>query len=182
MSAPILFVDIETLGLSLDAPIWELAIIYRDTDGIDHERHWFVRHRATEDLRLLPPSFRADYWARFEHDMACHRGIIEGALQGLIDQTATAPILVGAVPSFDADRITHQIGVSGWSHRLRCVETLTAGHLGREVGGLGACCKALGIEHRDPHTALGDVRAARDIWDHIITRRCTHPTQPTQEI
>ena len=174
MSTPILFVDVETLGLSLDAPIWELAVIYRDTDGADHEYHWFVRHSATaEDLRQLPAPFRSDYWARFEGDMAMHRGIIRGVLDALIGMSAAKPVLVGAVPNFDADRITHQLGVTGWSHRLRCVETLTAGHLGREVGGLGACCKALGIEHRDPHTALGDVRAARDIWDHIITRQET---------
>ena len=94
------------------------------------------------------------------------------ALRSLVT-AGPKPLLVGAVPNFDADRIAHQLGVTGWSHRLRCVETLTAGHLGREVGGLGACCKALGIEHRDPHTALGDVRAARDIWDHIITRQET---------
>lgn len=62
----------------------------------------------------------------------------------------------------------YQFGVGGWSHRLRCVETLTAGHLGREIGGLSDCAAALGIDTPAAHTALGDARTARAIWDAIL--------------
>jgi DNA polymerase III epsilon subunit-like protein len=47
---------------------------------------------------------------------------------------------------------------------------LTAGHLGREVGGLAACAEALGIEfpEQEQHTALGDARVALAIYDKIL--------------
>ena len=82
--------------------------------------------------------------------------------------------IVGAVPSFDTRGIENLFAFSGnipmWHHRLICVESMTVGYLSKEVGGLGNCAAALGIE-QDPateHTAMGDADLTMRIYDAII--------------
>lgn len=175
-SRPIVFLDTETLGLGLDDPIWEIAVVRRETDGTETERHWFVcdyslctRDGLLDQVldRSLPEPFASDVTGRYDHDRAIHWDRQE--LQDLAALLRDRPTIVGAVPNFDTERIAHQLGVTGWHHRLRCVETLTAGHLGRDVGGLTDCAEALGIPTDEAHTALGDVRMVRAIWDRIMS-------------
>lgn len=96
-----------------------------------------------------------------------------GAAAAEIARVTHGATLVGAVPSFDAETfaaLLHRQGLTpAWHHRLRCVESMTAGHLRLlDTGGLSDCADALGIEHPDAHTALGDARTAMAIWDHIM--------------
>lgn len=169
MTRPIVFLDTETLGLGLDDPIWEIALIRREVDGSETSYVAQLTDRSAGWLRApadFPESFRGDFEARYRsHDEQRLPWVVAAHLRPFLDDR---PTIVGAVPNFDTERITHQLGVTGWHHRLRCVETLTAGHLGRDVGGLADCAEALGIPVEDAHTAMGDVLMVRAIWDRIM--------------
>ena len=163
----LVFLDTETLGLNLNDPIWEIAAIRRETDGTETRGSWLVHHH-TSGADALPEPFRSDYRRRFNPKLALNP---ERAADWLNSLLFDRPTIVGAVPNFDTERIAYQLGVSGWHHRLRCVETLTAGKLGRDVGGLSECAEALGIPVVDAHTAMGDVLMVREIWDAVMTNR-----------
>lgn len=178
MTAPVCFVDTETTGLHPDRhEIWEVGLI--TPDGAEHEWLLPVHHLEDADPFALqiggfherypygnvytpaPEKLRLTVRRQFARDFArlthgCH--------------------LAGAVVSFDEERLRRLLlsqGVQpGWHHRLFCVETLTAGKLGRIVGGLSKCADALGISY-DPdelHTALADARLARRIWRTVVSK------------
>lgn len=175
----IVFVDTETTGLDPDRhSMWELALIRRDTDG-DHEFHWqFAVDVAAADAAALRISKFYDRNQVLDEPIVQLKPVAAagwgtGKLARYVAHLLDGATLVGAVPSFDASFIERWLRKNGqcptWHHRLRCVESLTAGHLGNpDVGGLAGCCKALGVAQEDEHTALGDARAARDVWDHIF--------------
>lgn len=172
MTASLIFLDTETTGLSLYADIWELAAIRREPDGTETELHLFIEHDRAKCARL-PDSFREDHYSRYRDHMEVDRTSARGRIREFIG--ADRPHIVGAVPNFDTERLAkmyRDVGsaVPEWHHRLRCVETLTAGYLRRDVGGLRGCMDALGLPFDEAveHTALGDVHAARAIWDHIM--------------
>lgn len=169
MKRPIVFLDTETVGLDIDDPIWEIAAIRREVDGTETTHHW---HLLDGDQRITPPRslpepFRSDFEARYGVEVEPIGSWFPP--QDLRDLFADQPTIVGAVPNFDTERIEYQLGVHGWHHRLRCVETLTAGHLRRDIGGLADCATALGLPVANAHTAMGDVLMVRAIWDHIMT-------------
>ena len=171
----IIALDVETTGLGDSDEIWEVAAFIRRPSGHAGGLHLFVEHDVARAERL-PEMFRADHDARYRPHEAVSRetaAVLLAAVLGRRDGER-APVIVGAVPDFDRSRIARLIAahVPGWapewSHRLRCVETLTAGHLGHDPGGLEACATALGIPHPDAHTALGDARTALAIWLMIM--------------
>lgn len=170
MKRPIVFLDTETVGLSVDDPIWEIAAIRREIDGTETTFEWHALDR--EGLRIVPPRslpepFRSDFLNRYGITAnLCDFWSSVDMLRRIFDGK---PTVVGAVPNFDTERIARQFGDFGWHHRLRYVETLAAGHLGREVGSLTDCAEALGIRVVDAHTAMGDVRMVRAIWDVLMT-------------
>lgn len=185
--APICFVDCETDGVHPNRKPWEIALIRREPDGDETEVSFFVSiDLSTADLfglkvgrfyerhpvgRVLSRLDKPDPVASWGDPSFKNRA---DAAQ-LVARMTHGAQLVGAVPSFDAEVFDHLLRDNGlcpaWHHRLRCVETLTAGHFGEEVGGLGACARALDIEVTDEHTALGDARTARAIWDAILVKQ-----------
>ncbi len=96
--------------------------------------------------------------------------------------------LVGAVPNFDADVLGTRMRANGicpaWHYHLVDVEALAAGYLASMAAGLAnidplqlpwnsdALSAALGIavSDEDRHTALGDARWARAIYDAVTGR------------
>jgi oligoribonuclease (3'-5' exoribonuclease) len=106
--------------------------------------------------------------------------IVDGKTAAWIVAAATAGAhLIGAVPSFDAaflDRLLRRHNlVPAWHYRLVCVEALAAGKLGIpppwDSNELAARAHAelsddpLEVER---HTALGDARWARAIYDAVM--------------
>ncbi len=168
MSArPTVFLDCETTSLRWDREPWEIALIRREPDGCTFEHHWFLNVSL---IRADPEALRiGGYFKRHLRRQSSPRLEV---IKEIADLTAGATI-VGACPWFDTETLETMMrehGIDpGWHHRLVCVESLTAGHLGRPVGGLAACLEALGLENTAPHTAMGDALAAGDIYDHIIT-------------
>lgn len=164
----LVFVDTETTGLDPDRHhIWELAIIVRGDDGDTEHVLQLPADLSTAD----PAALRIGRFYDRHQWPETGEGVREAA--AMAARMLDGATLIGAVPSFDAAFVDRWLRTNGqcptWHHRLRCVETLTAAHLHRpDLGGLAECCEALGIVNAAEHTALGDARAARDIWDAVM--------------
>ena len=184
MSA-IVFLDTETTGLALDDHIWEIAAIRREPDRTETEFHWFLHH----DLRkvdALPETFRLDHDARWDAGKAqTSAEVCEHMADELfIDR----PHVVGAVPNFDTERIARLMVANNvmpnWHYHLIDVENLAVGWLARHTRGAALAddwiidlpwdsdrlSRALGVEPPtdERHTAMGDVRWARAIYDVVM--------------
>ena len=176
-STPLVFLDTETTGVHPGRQVWEVGMIRRDESG-QRELQFFV----DVDLAGADPFGLAvgRFYERHPQGQFLSGRFDQRAEKAYNRHQAAADVarwthgahVVGAVPNFDtevlAKLLRSQLLIPAWHHRLRCVETLTAGHLRREVGGLRDCAQALGIDQEDEHTALGDARTAMKIWDAVM--------------
>lgn len=179
------FTDCESTGLDTRAGHrpWETAIILREP-GMPDEEHVF---QIRPDLSKADP--KALEIGRFEERFSvpddCEATWLtngEGPWR-LLAHEAVSEILtmldgayfVAAVPSFDDGMLKalmwdHQRRIR-WNYRLICVETLVCGALRQPVpSGLKAAADAMGVKY-DPgelHTALGDARLVRDVYDAVM--------------
>lgn len=177
----IVFMDTETLGLDIDSPIWEFAAIRRTPEGTETQLHIQIHHYPDSWLTgpdALPDQFAADYRDRFD---AGHAWVPAGAARAIASFLSGGPHIVGAVPSFDTARISHQLLRPAripdpWHYHLIDVENVVAGYLaGRgelfpppwKSDQLSA---AVGVDPEmfDRHTAMGDVLWTRAQWDAVI--------------
>lgn len=185
MSAPIIFMDTETTGLSLDDDIWEFAAIRRHPDGSEERTHLFIEHDQRK-CRLLPESFRADHRERFPS--GCSGQVIPQRIAAHViaeelgqREGEEKPHIVGAVPNFDTERITRLItrytnATPGWHFHLVDVENLIVGFLAS--GGKilappwdsNELSATIGIDagQFQRHSAMGDAEWARAIYDTVM--------------
>lgn len=188
----IVFMDTETLGLDIDAPIWEFAAIRRHFKSpeaaaatgfavTEHEFHIQIHHHPDPWLTgpdALPEEFAADYRARFAPSDALGQSAAACLIASFL---SGRPHIIGAVPSFDTERIRHQLLrpfsiPDPWHYHLIDVENIVAGYLrGRNL--LPAMpwksdqlSLAAGVDPAefDRHTAMGDVLWTRAQWDAVI--------------
>lgn len=178
----LVFLDTETTGLGLDADIWEIGAIVRDPLAPDQEYRWFVQHDLAKAAQL-PEPFRADHDARYDAATALTPA---DAAQRIHSMTRYHAHIVGACPNFDTERLALLMRRHGieprWHYHLVDVENLAVGWLwGRAVDDdaiTGAVnlpwdsdwvSKQLGVvvAEADRHTALGDARWARDLYDAV---------------
>lgn len=185
------FVDCESTGLSPHRghTPWELAVIVRRPGvGEDDEYLWQIRpDLAAADPEALEMN---GFQSRFCVPDGCDavRVMDDGGLWKLPLHEALFDIqvvlhdayLVGAVPSFDAAMLSSLLVAHDrripWRHRLVCVETLAAAVLGEPVPqGLRHAATALDVDVDEAgrHTAMGDARAARDVYDAVMARAAT---------
>lgn len=168
------FVDTETTGLDPDRhEIWEVALILRDTEGVEVERQWQLR----VDLGLADPfalNIGQFHERRYENSDLAHPA--DFALD-FADLTWGAH-LVGAVPSFDEERLRRFLrrhgACPGWHYHLVDVENLAAGALAMPPPwDSSELSRVVGIDpdNYEKHTALGDARWARDIYDKVMVGR-----------
>lgn len=124
---PVSFIDTETLGLDPDRhPVWEVALI--DQDGYEHT--WQVaitdEDRANADPIALTMT-------RFDARYNPARAITRADLSFRLSRIPKGTHIVGAVPSFDEERLRRMLIAEGftvpWHYHLVDVENLAAGWL-----------------------------------------------------
>jgi len=177
MGAPLVFLDTETTGLDPEDHIWEIAAVRVDPDGMHTEFHAFVIHDYAR-AQHLPDQFRADHAARYFTNTAITAREMCAALRALFDPPedyrARAHV-VGAVPSFDTERIARlmlQYGMEvPWHHHLIDAEVLAAGMMrcsppwdSEDLSRLVGVDPDLFVRH----SALGDVRWAMALYDAVL--------------
>lgn len=187
------FVDLETTSLDPDrGEIWEAALILRDLTGerSDTEYLWEIHpDMSTADpmsLKVGGYYLRAETAHQPVGTVACLKSPrfkdddeyeLMGAenLAVLLASMLNGAYIVGAVPDFDARFLRRFLARNGHCltahHRLVCVETLVAGALKQPVPqGLRQAAEALGVKVDEEvrHTALGDARLARDVYDAVM--------------
>lgn len=165
---PVVIVDVETTGLDPQRDqIWELAVIVLGEQRRDFAV--FVEH----DERLadgLPEPFREDHHRRYRAALPGTVHSFKDVRRALAGVMVKRPTLVGAQPWFDAAFLAQIFPDRPWHYRLRCVESMTAGHLGRDVGGLDDCLAALDLApNNHPHHAYSDAVSALRIWQYLNT-------------
>lgn len=193
MTAPVCFVDTETLGLDADHhPIWEVG--YIGPDG--REVCWQLELTPRQITLAHPKALEIGRFSdRYEPDLAVTRRDFCAQFAALTDGLH----LAGAVISFDEERLRRLFwaeGVQpGWHYHIIDVESLAAGWL---MGSFNACQSvgnpeadgptameagaavppwnsndlSLAVdvdpEDYDRHTALGDARWAKAIYEAVM--------------
>lgn len=197
MSARICFIDTETTSLRPDRRAWEIGLIAREPGHTDVEHWWFIDERDLDLGNADPASLRIGrFYERHPHyrlDRESTGTDTESEYDALrlVEAITRGAHLVGAVPNFDADVLGARMRAAGicpsWHYHLVDVEALAAGylaHLSRtlrvkvgdvEITGrppwksddLSAALGLIKVSEEDRHTALGDARWARAIYDAV---------------
>lgn len=196
--APICFVDTETLGLDPEAPVWEFAAIRREwpltveqwggdvaatVQDSEAKFHCFIDHReepwVTQMSNAGGAQFLTDYRLRFDASQA----LTTYAAAQLIHQATQGAHIVGAVPSFDTERLATLLHSRGfepaWHYHLCDCETLAIGYLAAAGNVItppwksDTISRAIGVEPDDfqRHTAMGDCLWARAQYDTVMAPR-----------
>ena len=193
MSAPLVFLDCETDGVHPHRKVWEVAAIRREPDGSETEWQAFVdidlstadpfgikvgrfyeRHPLGRYLSGLDPE--RDYPGRTPAYTSPH----DAAHQ--VARITHGAHIVGAVPNFDTECLAPLLRANGllpaWRYHLCDVENLAVGFLAGRGEPIAPPWKsddlglALGVEpcpEEDRHTALGDARWVKRIYDTVMT-------------
>ena len=108
----LVFVDVETLGLDREAPIWEFAAIRLgpgDTEPSQSPVVLQILHQPDHWLDTLPEAFAADYRARHYIQIAIPRAQAAREIHAITD----GAIIAGSNPSFDTERLGMLLAAHG---------------------------------------------------------------------
>ncbi|MDQ2727547.1 MAG: hypothetical protein M3Y91_06725 [Actinomycetota bacterium] len=187
MTAPVCFVDTETLGLDADHhPIWDVGLV--DPDGV--EFHWFLTVTPRQ-IELAHP--KALEIGRFDERYRPIEAVDPVEFCFEFEDATRGCHLAGAVVSFDEERLRRMFwaqGVKvGWHYHIVDVEAIAAGWIAgqptriavadrdslTEVTGAPpwnstALSRAVGVnpDDYDRHTALGDAKWAAAIFRAVM--------------
>lgn len=180
----IVFLDTETTSLRPDRRAWDIGLIVRTPDDGDVEHTWFVDvddldlgNADVTSLKIGGFYERHPDAATIEADAtgwgsACYR---EAFALEQVERLTRGAIIVGAVPNFDTEVLGARMRANGicpsWHYHLVDVETLAAGALHQEPPwGFDSLLAAYGLKYNetDRHTAIGDARMVRDLYDAVL--------------
>jgi DNA polymerase III epsilon subunit-like protein len=179
------FLDLETTGLDPRYyHIWEFAAIVRDEWGTPDEEHVFQLRPVLVDadpVALEKGRFKERFVVpdgidavKVMPDGGLWRMARHEALHDIQDLLRDAHI-IGANPAFDDGFLKSLMRMHDrrivWNYRLVCVENLVAGALKLPVPlSLRESAEAMGVkvDNDARHTALGDARLARDVYDAVM--------------
>jgi DNA polymerase III alpha subunit (gram-positive type) len=176
------FLDTETTGLHPTLhQVWEVGLICREVDdegrsvSSDDEFHWFL----PVDLTYADP-FALKLGGFYERwkDPTMMSTFVEQFVEFTADAT-----MIGCVVSFDVSRLETIIRGEGllprWDYHILDVEPLMLGFLAHRGTPVTPPWKSVDLsssigvdpERYEKHTAFGDARWARDIYDVVMAPR-----------
>lgn len=182
----LVWIDTETTSLRPDRRAWEIGLIVRSPDTTDIEYQWFV---DADDLDLGYADVMSLKIGRFfdrhpQYDRRNSSDLLIAEVEALrqVEAITRGAHLIGAVPSFDTEVLGARMRANGicpsWHYHIQDVETLIVGYLrglGRPVPDLpwksDDLSRLIGVEPPggdERHTALGDARWCRAIWDKVM--------------
>jgi len=185
------FIDFETTGLDPDRHvIWELAVI---VDGVEH--CWQQKLNVGQLVAADPVSQKM---TRFESRYHATTALtVANSLGGgdRFSELTQGRHLVGAIPSFDEERIRRQwverfgwpTAGFPWHYHIVDVEALAIGALAAqgwrvdppwESEDLSRALEVPMISDADRHTALGDARWAKAIHQAVMAMAVRPLTDP----
>lgn len=182
----LVFIDTETTSLRPDRRAWEIGLIERTPDG-DAEHRWFVDADQL-DLGNADP-FALKIGGFYERHPE-YNGTVSAVLADedyvlhRVERLTRGAHMVGAVPNFDAEVLGTRMRAHGiapsWHYHLIDVEALAVGFLsaGDDLAenplllpwSSDELTSRLGLSPvpaEERHTALGDARWARAIYDRV---------------
>lgn len=177
----IAFLDLETNSLRPDRRAWEIGVIVRDPGKDDVEHSWFVDGDELDlgnaDLGSLRigrfherhPHARTDVEPKFDDTEE------EAEVMAEVEALTRGSVIVGIAVHFDVETLDARMRACGicpsWSHRILDARTFAAGALRMAPPwDVEAVYAAFGVScpPEDRHTALGDARLARDLYDAVL--------------
>lgn len=193
----IVFIDTETTSLRPDRRAWEIGLIVREPGKTDVEHHWFIDWNELDLGNADPFALKIGrFYERHPQSIESvfdpqdpWEGVRrvdfydEKTALIFVEELTRGAHLVGAVPNFDAEVLGTRMRAHGiapsWHYHLIDVEALAVGYLSaagaRELPiGLPwsstELTAQLGLDpvpDEERHTALGDARWARAIYDRV---------------
>jgi hypothetical protein len=187
----IVFIDTETTSLRPDRRAWEIGLIARDPGVADVEYRWFVDRAALDLANADPFALKIGGFYERHPDFAetgtggsysWSGGSMEQSVLSAVEALTRGAHLVGAVPNFDAEVLGTRMRAHGiapsWHYHLIDVEALAVGFISgvtsldmtRLPWESDWLTSQLGLEpvpDDERHTALGDARWARAIYDRV---------------
>ena len=178
----IVFLDTETTSLRPDRRAWEIGAIIRDEkDGAWYDTEYSAFIEAPDldlgnaDVMSLKIGKFYDRYppAVGPRDDRVHS---EWAVMHTVEALTRGATIVGAVPNFDTEVLGTRMRANGicpsWHYHLVDVETLAAGAL--KMAPPWDFDKLLAefnltYSEADRHTALGDARMVRDLYDAVLS-------------
>lgn len=175
----LVFLDTETTSLRPDRRVWEIGLILRGQPG-QAEFRWFI---DTKDLDLGNADLMSlkigGYHERHPQLGGAEQGyaaISEFDVLWQVEGLTRGATIIGAVPNFDTEVLGARMRAHGicpaWHYHLVDVETLAAGALRQPPPwGFDDLLAVYGLKYdeADRHTALGDARMVRDLYDAVMT-------------
>ncbi|MGW2520520.1 3'-5' exonuclease [Streptomyces sp. NPDC001617] len=183
------FIDCETTRLDAEiGEAWEVAVILREFEDGEHTDTEYVWEFSITPETADPESLRIGRWHERRQlatgtDEAAFTGSIPAvvmsrteAIKAILNVLSGA-ILVGSNPAFD-DRFLRKLlgpGSAQWHYRPYDIVQLAAAKVGIEAAGplpwsSYGLSRAVGVEPPTKdvaHTALGDARWSRDVFDAV---------------
>ena len=169
------YIDTEMTSLNrYTRQIWDLAYIVREKGKDDREEQFFfnVNLKDADPMSLKIGRYYERHPEPYDEfgDLNHHKWeVLRKVAEDLRDAT-----IVGAVPSFDEETLARMLrkplGLQPtWHYHLIDIETLIAGHLNiQPPWNYDKVIEATGlppIRDEDRHTAIGDARIVRDLFD-----------------
>lgn len=176
----IVFLDVETLGLGRDAPVWEFAAIRIAGPGakpgkVLDQVEFLVEHDTSYGTDHLPESFAKDYRARYWSEFAWPAMYAAREIHKVTD----GAIVAGSNPSFDCERLEQLLEAHGltpaWHYHPLDIPSMAAGFVAsewprhtvqhrRSSGELSLSIKVK-PDNFARHTAMGDVKWCLAQWE-----------------
>jgi hypothetical protein len=142
LTVPLAFVDTETTGIHPGRRAWEIAIIRRDTSGLEHTA---LLQISDVDLSNADP-FGLKVGRFYDRHADYIPGLVavpptevvtEAQAASIVERMTRGAHLVGAVPNFDAevfaDMLRRHKLTPAWHYHLVDVENLAVGYLAHQL-------------------------------------------------